>query len=147
MSDLEELARAARDRQMPPGLEELASQMPEPMPYARLTRVRPVGAFARYRARVGFRSWVAQMVLIGWTVLAGGIGGSLSLLTAAAPPRVSDTMPGVAGTRYDVEVNDMGNIRMRHIEAGIGLGIFFAVAWGVVALPLGITAIVTLERK
>lgn len=147
MSDLEDLARAANERRLPPaGLQRLAERLPDhPVPYAR-PMVRP-GILRQYRARVGFRSWVAQMVLAGWTALMVLVGGSLSLMTAVAPARASDTMPGVAGTAYDFEINDAGNIRFRHVEAAIELGIFSAVVWGVIALPLGITAIVTLERK
>jgi hypothetical protein len=105
----------------------------EPSPYTPY-RKPPKGFFARWKFKAGGRSFMLQMICLGWTALLGGMIVAQTIGVVGRKPKPYER------SYYDEDVENTA-------KAGALLVSWtcLASAWGLVVLPCGIAAIATYE--
>jgi hypothetical protein len=140
MSDdpLEQLAEAARERS-------------KPIPYAKRMGSNRPGLVRRYRESCGRRSFILQIILLAWTLAIGGFVAAVMLTARFGQPMLSDLGSGQLPPGFDspLTAGEFSSTlaRQRRVNSAAGSSVCLGVGWLVIALPLGIAAVVTLEAK
>ena len=152
---LEQLAAMGSRRETP--VRRTGRNLPPQTKLGKSVPIAPSTVRRGYIQRVGGRSFTFQMVLVGWTALMWGIALVLFLVSVYSQRQLTEAewnaLPSSEqAVRMHDKLQEMSDPRIAEAaKAGRGIGMMGVLScplsiWGIVALPLFIAAVATVDR-